>query len=275
MNLKTESLLKKENRLGKGLDSLISVPKGSARVLSIDIDKIFPNPNQPRKKFETKSLDELATSIKAHGVLQPILVKSSGDGYQIIAGERRWRASQKAGLHKIPAIAKAPKVDEEPLWALLENLQRKDLNPVEEAEAYQVILSNNPNFTQESLAEALGKSRSSLANVLRLLKLEAPIQEWISEGRISLGQAKELLSLKDSKSRIQTAKTLLDNKVSVKTLSRRIKKPKKQALWLQGAREQLEKKFGLEVQIDLNKEKGKVSFLFSSENDLKRLLNSL
>ena len=268
--------LNKSNRLGKGLDSLLSVPVGSARILSLDIDKISPNPNQPRKDFETEALSELAHSIKEHGVLQPILVKTKGDAYEIIAGERRWRASQKAGLHKIPSIIKSPEETEQALWALLENLQRKDLNSIEEAQAYKHIFLKNPKLTHEKLAETLGKSRSSLSNVLRLLQLDPEIQKWIAEGRISLGQAKELLSIDNKVSRKQVASTLLTKKTSVKALSRKIKNPgKKKPPWQESLKEKLEKKFQTEVRFDFNKKKGKLSFLFSGEEGLKRLLDKL
>ena len=268
--------LKKQNRLGKGLDSLLSVPAGSARVLSVDIDKIFPNPDQPRKNFEAKSLDELAQSIKNYGILQPILVKSEGEKYQIIAGERRWRASQRAGLHKIPVIIKTPKQKEAAVWALLENLQRKDLNPIEQAQAYKQILDHSPELTQEKLAEALGQSRPSLANILRLLKLDPEIQVWMMEGKISLGQGKELLRLNNAKAQKQFARSLLERKISVKALSHRIKpSSQKKPSWVEPLRQKLEKKFCTEVRFDLKKEKGKISFLFSSEDELKRLLDKL
>ena len=267
--------MKKQTRLGKGLDSLLSVPEGSGRVLSIDIDKVTSNPNQPRKYFNKESLEELALSIKNHGVLQPILARKEGTKYQIIAGERRWRASQKAGLHKIPVIIKTPKVKEESLWALIENLQRKDLNPIEEAKAYQSIFSENQNLKQEELAKALGRSRPSLANMLRLLKLDPSIQKWILEEKISLGQAKELLSIKDVKKRNQIARSLLVQKTSVKTLSRRIKPAQQKPLWANSLREKLEKKLGVEVRFDLKRGKGKISFFFSSEEELKRLLDKL
>ena len=278
MDLKNGSYsVKKQNRLGKGLDSLLSVPAGSARVLSVDIDKIFPNPDQPRKNFENKSLDELAQSIKNHGILQPILVSSEGgEKYQIIAGERRWRASQRAGLHKIPVIIKTPNQKEARVWALLENLQRKDLNPIEQAQAYRQILDHNPELTHQNLAKALGQSRSSLANILRLLNLDPEVQAWMMEGKISLGQGKELLRLNNAKAQKQFARSLLEKKTSVRTLSRRIKpSSQKKPAWVEPLRQKLEKKFCVEVRFDLKKEKGKISFVFSSEDELKRLLDKL
>lgn len=279
----------KNNRLGRGLDSLLGSSSLENQVLFLDIEKVSSNPEQPRKSFSEEKLQGLAESIKNHGILQPIIVRSLGHGiYQIIAGERRWRASQRAGLLKIPAIVKNPKKEEEPILSLLENLQRQDLNPLEEAKAYSQILEER-DLRQEDLAKSLGIPRSSLVNFLRLLKLDERVQKWISEEKISLGQAKEILKLKDPLKQRAMGEKCIKNQMTVRKLHQSIeqdskkehdskKEQKEQAempSYLALSLDNLEKKLHRKVSLDFKKRKGKISFSFIDEEDLKNFLDKL
>ncbi len=274
--------LKKNDRLGRGLDSLLGPSsKTSLQVLLLGIEKIFPNQSQPRKKFEKADLEGLCQSIKNHGVLQPILVQAKGGSYEIIAGERRWRAATQAGLHKIPAIVKTPKPKEAPLWALLENLQRKDLNPLEEARAYKTLLQEQK-LSQEELAKTLGLSRSSLTNSLRLLQLDQKVQEFLEQGQISFSQAKEILSFKDPKKQRELARQCIKGGLTVRSLVglyKKTKTSKKQKLlppWVSKSLSRLEQIFFRKVRLDFSsQQKGKLSFTFDSEEELKDLLSKL
>ena len=267
----------KRNRLGRGLDSLLGPPsqKRGEEVLNLDIERVFPNENQPRKHFSVKEIEELSLSIARHGLLQPILVCPKGENYQIIAGERRWRATQKAGLHKIPAIVKRPSSKEETLWSLLENLQRSDLNPVEEAKAYKKLMEEEA-LTQEELAQALGRSRASVANQLRLLALDSQVQQWLSEGHLTFSQAREILKVKSPKEQRRLAKQCMGEKLTVRSLDRRVsKKTFPFPSWVEPSLLELRKKHGLNIRLDYRKGKGKLSFLFGSEEELKNLMDRL
>ena len=184
--------------LGRGLSALLGTPEPEPSSLrEIDIDRILPNAKQPRKNFDEDGLNELADSIRAHGVIQPIVVEPLQDGfYQIVAGERRWRASQRAGLIRVPAVIRDLVTESSLEIALIENLQREDLNPIEEAQAYEKLISDL-GLTQEEVAGRVGKNRATITNMLRLLRLPAEVQLWISENKLSIGHAKVLLSLID------------------------------------------------------------------------------
>lgn len=272
--------LEKNDRLGQGLESLLGpISQKSERVLSLDIEKIIPAKNQPRKHFEEKALEELAISIKKHGVLQPILVKSNGTNYEIIAGERRWRAAGRAGLHKIPALLKNPKSGEDHFWTLLENLQRENLNPLEEAAAYLTLLKNH-RLNQQELSDILGKSRPSLVNTLRLLKLAPSVQAWVAEGRLSIGLAKELLRVKSEKEQKGLAEKCLQNQWTVKELRKNLAPPEKQSKsprpsWTKGLVSKLEKRFSHRIHLNFKQGKGQISFHFKSEDELKKLVEKL
>ena len=268
--------LEKNNRLGQGLESLLGPSsKSHNKVLALDIDKIVPAKSQPRRRFEKASLEELALSVKKHGVLQPILVKARGENYEIIAGERRWRAAGQAGLHKIPAILKTPERGEDRFWSLLENLQREDLNPIETATAYSDLLKTHK-LSQQELAETMGKPRSSLVNTLRLLNLPPEVQKSVAEGRISPGQAKEILRAKSPAEQKALADRCLQGKWTVRDLQKTFKPPAAPfPSWAKGLVPQLEKLFSRRVRLSLKDGKGRLTFYFKSEGELKKFTERL
>lgn len=203
--------------LGKGIEALI--PKvsraASIEVVSIDIDKIKPNKYQSRTQFDQEKLKELASSIKREGVVQPIIVSPSGDNYQLVAGERRWWAAKMAELKEIPAVVRRVTDREMFEISLIENIQREDLNPIEEAQAFQRLMKEF-NLTQEELADHLGKTRSTVANILRLINLPEEIKEFVSGKLISAGHARVLLSIPGEKKRIDLARKILKEKLTVR-----------------------------------------------------------
>jgi ParB family chromosome partitioning protein len=182
----------------------------------IDIDRILPNSHQPRKNFDEDALNELADSIREHGVVQPVVVRPLDDGFfQLIAGERRWRASQRAGLYRIPAVVREAGEHAALELALIENLQREDLNPIEEAQAYERLISDF-GLTQEDVSRRVGKNRATIANMLRLLRLPAEVQQWLRENRLSTGHAKALLSLSDPNAILDSARKIIQGNYSVR-----------------------------------------------------------
>src|SRR5262245_47820577 len=203
--------------LGRGLSALLSdtTPQGE-ELLEIDIDLIDPNPDQPRTHFPEAKLDELAQSIRSNGIVQPILLRGVTNGrYQIIAGERRWRAAQRAGLHKVPAVIRNIADDKLLELALIENIQRQDLNPMEEAQAYQRLI-HSLGLTQDEVAKQVGKDRTSISNYLRLLKLPADIQHMLEEDLISMGHARALLGFDSNEDQKSFAEDIIKRKLSVR-----------------------------------------------------------
>lgn len=271
-----ETIHKKRDRLGRGLEILLG-PSGEERdqILLLDIERIYPNKSQPRKVFNKESLEQLRASIKSQGLLQPILVQKEGEGFQIIAGERRWRAACMAGLHKIPVIVRNPNPSQQSLWALIENIQREELNPMEEAKAFRKIIEEK-GFSQNLLAQTLGRSRSSLANTLRLLQLDEEVQKLVESRKLSFAQARELLRFKSAEEQRRMAQACIRKSLTVKSLSLKINK-KKESLpfWLKNTLFQLEKAFSKKIQLKYNKGKGRLTFSFQSEKELKSLLNKL
>ena len=211
------------NRLGRGLDALLAPPdeivtSGSSSINEIELDRIEPNPGQPRSIFEEESLEELAQSLRTYGVIQPIILKEKGDGYYlIIAGERRYRAAERIGLDKIPAYIKTAEDENIAELALIENIQREDLNAIETALAYQRLIDAN-GFTQEQLSERVGKKRATVANYLRLLKLPAEIQVGLKDKRIDMGHARALLSVEDPEVQLALYEQILTQGLSVRTV---------------------------------------------------------
>jgi ParB family chromosome partitioning protein len=216
---------KRRPALGRGMAALLSnaAPPPSAAVaaasgrtlLSLPIEAVLRNPEQPRKRFEEAKLEELAASIREHGIVEPILVRRDGAGYRILAGERRWRAAQRAGLKEVPAILRDASDREAFELALVENLQREDLNPIEEAEAYDVLVRDH-DLTQEAVAERVGKDRSTVANALRLLKLPADVRDLVKEGQLDMGHARALLGLEGEEAIRKTAQRVAREKLSVR-----------------------------------------------------------
>lgn len=225
-------MAKKKSGLGKGIDAIFMENETESRdsVVVLGIDEISPNRSQPRTEFDPEALAELTDSISKHGVLQPILVRPLiAGGYQIVAGERRYRASLQAGLSEIPAIVRELDDKETMEIALIENLQRKDLTAVEEALGYDALMKNH-DFTQEEVAEAVGKSRSAVANALRLLSLPEAVIELIKDGKLSAGHARALVSIEDEDTAIKLANEIVDNGLSVRaveSLAKNVQKKKK------------------------------------------------
>lgn len=284
-----------KKRLGKGLHALIpEMPamagEGERSVQEVAVTSIVPNPAQPRQHYDQEALAELAASIREHGVVQPVLLRPRQDGkYEIVAGERRWRAAQMAGKTKIPAIIKSLSDREAAEVSLIENLQREDLNPVEEAIAYRRLMDEF-NLSQEEVARRVGKSRAAVANTLRLLNLEPEILAWVEEGKITAGHARTLLSLPAGKVRRQMAFAVVEKGWSVRQLEDRVKKvlaEKKgngknkrkgdlgQDPLLADAVERLEDLFSTRVSIKRGSRGGKLEIHFYSEEDLQRIFEIL
>lgn len=275
-------------RLGRGLDALIPQIeiKEDEQVVQIPLSELRPNPYQPRKNFTEEAIQELSQSIKEHGVIQPIIVRKSIKGYEIIAGERRFRASKAAGLSEIPAVIKDFTEAQVMEVALIENLQREDLNTMEIAVAYQKLMDKF-NLTQDELAVKVGKSRPHVANFLRLLQLPDNVQEYVSRGTLSMGHARTLLGIKDKKALVTLAKKCIEEDLSVRHLeelvkqienvSRETKTKKKQEkdIFIVELEERLQSTFGTSVKIKKKENKGKIEIDFFSEEDLERIIEVL
>src|SRR6476646_958617 len=212
------SFMAQRKALGRGLSALLGTPdlETPESLREIDIDRILPNSHQPRKNFDEAALNELADSIREHGVVQPVVVRPLDDGFfQLIAGERRWRASQRAGLYRIPAVIREAGEHDALELELIENLQREDLNPIEEAQAYERLIVDF-GMTQEEVARRVGKNRATVANMLRLLRLPPEVQQWLRENRLSTGHAKALLSLSDLNAILDSARKIIQGNYSVR-----------------------------------------------------------
>jgi len=228
----------KKKGLGKGLDALFGEETATAAQdkytsaqerkalasgeVKIKTTAIVPNPDQPRKHFDTAALDELSASIKEHGILTPLIVKREGEKYIIIAGERRWRAAQLAGIKELPVVVRDYDDRQTAEISLIENLQREDLNPVEEAQAYAMLIANF-NLTQEEVAQRVSKNRTTITNSLRLLKLAPEVQELIVDGVLSAGQARAILGVEDVSRQKALAEEAVQNKLSVRDVEKRVK----------------------------------------------------
>jgi len=280
----------KKGGLGKGMAALLQVTETvdeSKNYFICPIEKIHPNRNQPRKNFAADKLDELAASIREKGIIQPLVVTRKDDHYEIIAGERRWRAAQKAGLHEIPVVIREATPDAVMELALIENIQRQDLNAIEEAQAYRSLVEQF-SISQEDVARRVGKNRTTITNALRLLKLPDDIQRDIVEERLSMGHARALLPL-DSESLIEKARNeILQRQLSVRAtedLVRRLKinpnpapvKPMQQPdLLMTSLEEQLQKRFQSRVAIrKVGQKGGKLEIHFSDSDELTRIIDLL
>src|SRR5262245_18021291 len=216
-NWQRRSSMAQRKALGRGLSALLGTPDPEIDQLrEIDIDRILPNSHQPRKNFDETALEELADSIREHGVVQPIVVRPLEDGFfQLIAGERRWRAAQRVGLARLTAVIREAGEHAALELALIENLQREDLNPIEEAQAYDRLIADF-GLTQEEVARRVGKNRATIANMLRLLRLPPEVQQWLRENRLTTGHAKALLSLSDLDAILDSAKKIIQGSYSVR-----------------------------------------------------------
>ncbi|WP_438433618.1 ParB/RepB/Spo0J family partition protein [Gorillibacterium sp. sgz500922] len=276
-------------RLGRGLDALIPSLNinDDDKVTEIPLSQLRANPYQPRKTFNEETIKELASSIKEHGVIQPIIVRSVLRGYEIIAGERRFRAAQECGLETIPAVIKAFTDRQVMEIALIENIQREDLNAIELAVAYQT-LAESLQLTQEELSAKVGKSRSHVANFLRLLQLPEEIKQYVSRGTLSMGHARAIAGVKSDKMKKQLADICIREQWSVRELEEAIKKqeqkktkeaePARKAKgnpYIVQAEETLREYFHTTVKIKHGKQRGKIEFSYYSEDDLQRLLDML
>lgn len=273
--------------LGKGINALFAniEVEASEKVQEIELNEIQPNPYQPRKVFTQEAIDELKDSIIQHGVLQPIIVRKNIKGYEIVVGERRFRASKAAKRNTIPAVVR--EFDEQQMMelAILENLQREDLNPIEEAIAYQTLLERIK-LTQDELAKRLGKSRPHIANHVRLLTLPKYLQEYMTEGKLTMGHGRALLGLKQKGQLKALAERTIAEGLNVRQLEklvqqlnenvpRETKRPEKKNIFIKEHENLLKERFGTNVMIKQTKNKGKIEIEFVNEEDLQRILELL
>lgn len=268
--------------LGKGIGALIPEKEleSQDKILHVPINQIKPNPFQPREDFDTESIEELAQSIKEKGVIQPLLVRRKGDFYELIAGERRLRASNLLNLNKIPIIIKDVEDRDSLELALIENIQRESLNPIEEAHAYQYLIDKFQ-VTQEKISEVLGKARVSVTNILRLLKLPQEIQEEIKRGRISFAHGRALLEIEDANQQRRLVQEVISKGLCVRELENLVKarRPKAKRNIGQGTREpfvavveeELQHALATKVRISKRKKRGHISIEFYSQEDLERI----
>ncbi|MBX3020471.1 MAG: ParB/RepB/Spo0J family partition protein [Bdellovibrionales bacterium] len=256
------------------------------RIWTLPIEKVNPNPNQPRQIFDKEPLQELADSIKEKGIIQPILVRKTDDGeFEIIAGERRWRSAQMAGLKEVPALIKDTGEQEVLELALIENIQRENLNAIEEAEAYEFLIKKY-NLTQNDLAQKVGKDRATVANMLRILQLQPGVRQMVSRGELSLGQAKVLLSITEAKLQQDLAAKAKNDSLSVRALEKLVAKAKTgepavnekedvRAKAAQSLGEELQKLIGSKVVLDYDKGKGRIVISFYSDSELNQIADTL
>lgn len=279
--------------LGKGINALIpdfemgvpeSSEEGTVQSKELLIDEISPNRFQPRNYFDDDKLEELVASIRENGILQPVVVQKSGSGYELIVGERRWRASKKAGLKKIPAMIREVSDAQTLELAIIENIHRQDLNPIEEAEAY-ARLADEFALTQEMIANKVGKSRTAVANILRLLKLPRNIKEHLISGKLSMGHARALLGLGNVGQAQALCKVIFKEDLTVRQTENRVNKlkqpaPEKSAspatkknIFIKDLEKELERKLGTKVEISPKKTGGKLVVTYYSDDDLERIQN--
>jgi ParB family transcriptional regulator, chromosome partitioning protein len=279
--------------LGKGINALIpdfemgvpgSTVKGMIQSRELLIDEISPNHFQPRKYFDDDKLEELVKSISENGILQPVVVQKSVNGYELVVGERRWRASKKAGLKKIPAVIREVSDAQSLELAIIENIHRQDLNPLEEAEAY-ARLADNFALTQEMIAKKVGKSRTAVANILRLLKLPRSIKEDMISGKLSMGHARALLGLEEARKAQALCKEIFKEDLTVRQTESRVNKLKqpvptklasstdKKNIFFKDLEKELERKLGTKVEISPKKKGGKLVVTYYSDDDLERIQN--
>lgn len=273
--------------LGKGLEALIPDKKKSDGILELDINTIVPNEYQPRRVFKEDTLKGLASSIKEKGIIQPVIVRKSSDNrFKLIAGERRWRAAKMAGLAKLPVIVKDVTPAETLELALIENIQREDLNPLEAAGAFQRLIKEF-NLTHDEISRKAGKDRATVTNYLRILKLPSEIKKWISDGSLNIGHAKALLQIEDAVSQLSAARKIVQKGLSVReaeALSKRVQSPRasvsKSNVWkdpqIASLEDKLRQSLGTKVRLfHKGKKGGKLEIEYYSLDELDRLLEIL
>lgn len=283
--------MSKKFGLGKGLGALIpeeinedTPSKNNLNELSIDLIK--PNSRQPRKKFDEEAIIQLSQSIKEHGLIQPIIVTNDNNVYTIVAGERRWRAAKLAGLKNVPVVIMDLSDKEVLEISLIENIQRQDLNPIEESKAYKKLIEDFK-LTQEELSNRIGKSRTAIANCLRLLNLDERVQDYLIDGVISEGHGRAILALADKELQYKVSQTIIDENLSVRETERvirellnsKVRKDKKTNKsdnpYYTDVKNRLEELFGTKVYLNSKKNKGKIEIEYYSEEDLQRILDIL
>lgn len=280
--------------LGRGLDALfaqgtsVESSPAESNLMELDIDRLDPGGDQPRSIFKENKLEELAQSIRHNGIIQPLVVRRRGDRFEIIAGERRWRAAQKAGLHKIPCVIKEVSSENVLEISLIENIQREELNPIEEANAFKRLLEMR-DLTQEEVARRVGKDRSSITNALRLLKLPTELQKLVEEEKLSMGHARALLSIDSAQHQIALARQITSKTLSVRATEQLVKRSHSESprtaenksstaesadrANIVAAEAKLSKKLGAPVKIRLAKSGGVIEVKFSSNHDLARVFD--
>jgi ParB family transcriptional regulator, chromosome partitioning protein len=275
----------KRKALGKGLSALIPdadhFEDGETVFFQCPIETISPNPNQPRQQFSPIELDDMAASVREKGIITPLLVSRTEEGYQLIAGERRWRAAQKAGLQRVPVVVRDVTPVEALELALIENIHRTDLNPIEEAAAYNNLLEQT-GMTQEELAKRLGKDRSSVTNLLRLLRLPTHIQQDVMDGRLSMGHARLLAGIKDFDAQKALRDAIVRKALSVRQAEALAKKGKVSAVlggkgtckdpYVQSLEDRLKRSLGTKVEIKTRGGGGQITVHFYSNDELDRLM---
>lgn len=285
----------KKRGLGKGLSALISdkamvenileeeIPQANEQIINIEVNKIIPKENQPRKNFDDETLQDLANSIKLHGVIQPIIVRKLLDQYEIVAGERRWRASKKIGLEEIPCIVREISQENADKISLIENIQREDLNPIEEASAYKRLMEEY-DLKQNELGEAVGKSRSYITNTIRLLNLDERVIKFIYDGKLTSGHGKALLGIKDKEKQFQTAEKIIklglnvretENEVQKSKSTKKKTKVKRKDPYIIELEETLMRSLGTKVNLQTGNKKGKIEIEYYGDDDLERLIDIL
>jgi ParB family chromosome partitioning protein len=282
--------MEKRPALGKGLSALIpDLPEARIAPLEVDIDRLSPNTLQPRARFDEARLRDLAASIRSNGVIQPIVVRKIADRFQIIAGERRWRAAKHAGLLRVPVVVREVAEGQERSlleMALIENIQRENLNAIDEAQAYRRLIEEF-RLTQEAIATAVGKDRATVANFLRLLKLPEAVRAQVASGVLSMGHARALLALPTEADQLRVAREVVSRNLSVRETEALVKKvtdgarpreeqlPKSSDVFTRAAEERLRLQFGTRVRIVRKGSRGRIVIEFGSENELIRVFEQL
>ena len=279
-------MAEKRPALGRGLSALIpdaAVPAVNERAVDVDSDLLRPNQFQPRTTMDDAKIEELARSIRTNGMIQPIVVRRMEGGFEIVAGERRWRAAQRAGLLKVPIVVRDIPDERLLAVALIENIQREDLNPMEEAHAYR-RLADDYQLTQEQIADAVGKDRSSIANYVRLLKLPQEVRANVGSGALSMGHARALLGLPDEATQLRVARDVVAKSLSVRETEALVKKatqpvplqpPVEKDVHTRAAEERLRFALGTRVRIARKRQGGQIEIEFGSEDELQRIFEAL